>query len=31
VPTLFPLKHAYLGWQESLHLLGKLLEMEIPE
>ena len=31
VPGLIPAEHCYLGWQESLILLAKLVEAEIPE
>ncbi len=31
VPDLIPTKHCYLGWQESLLLLAKLLEAEMPD
>jgi hypothetical protein len=30
VPTIIPLESCYLGWQESLTLLAKLVEAEIP-
>ncbi|BFU96237.1 MAG: Activator of Hsp90 ATPase 1 family protein [Nitrospira sp.] len=30
VPDLIPAEACYLGWQESLILLGKLVESEIP-
>lgn len=30
VPDVIPLEACYLGWQESLVLLGKLVEAEIP-
>ena len=30
VPDLIPAEACYLGWQESLVLLGKLVEAEIP-
>ncbi|HWB02835.1 MAG TPA: SRPBCC family protein [Verrucomicrobiales bacterium] len=31
VPAMIPLEACYLGWQESLILLGKLVEAEVPE
>ncbi|HEY9512341.1 MAG TPA: SRPBCC family protein [Rhodanobacter sp.] len=31
VPDVIPLEQCYLGWQESLILLGKLVEAEIPD
>lgn len=31
VPDVIPVEACYLGWQESLTLLGKLVEAEIPE
>jgi len=31
VPDAIPLEACYLGWQESLVLLGKLVEAEIPD
>jgi len=31
VPGVIPAEACYLGWQESLFLLGKLVEAEIPE
>lgn len=31
VPTVIPAEACYLGWQESLVLLGKLVEVEIPD
>ncbi len=30
IPELIPLDACYLGWQESLTLLAKLVEAEIP-
>ena len=30
IPDVIPLEACYLGWQESLILLGKLVEAEIP-
>ena len=30
VPAMIPAEACYLGWQESLVLLGKLVEAEIP-
>lgn len=30
VPEVIPAEACYLGWQESLTLLGKLVEAEIP-
>jgi uncharacterized protein YndB with AHSA1/START domain len=31
VPDVIPAEACYLGWQESLILLGKLIEAEIPD
>jgi hypothetical protein len=31
VPAVIPAELCYLGWQESLILLAKLVEAEIPE
>src|SRR5881227_3913259 len=31
VPDIIPPEACYLGWQESLTLLGKLVEVEIPD
>ncbi len=31
VPAVIPAEACYLGWQESLILLAKLVEAEIPE
>jgi uncharacterized protein YndB with AHSA1/START domain len=31
VPNVIPAEACYLGWQESLTLLAKLVEAEIPE
>lgn len=31
VPDIIPVEACYLGWQESLILLGKLTEAEIPD
>lgn len=31
VPGIIPAEACYLGWQESLILLAKLVEAEIPE
>jgi uncharacterized protein YndB with AHSA1/START domain len=31
VPAVIPAEACYLGWQESLTLLGKLVEAEIPD
>ena len=31
VPDVIPAEACYLGWQESLGLLGKLVEAEIPD
>ena len=31
LPEMIPLESCYLGWQESLALLAKLVEAEIPE
>jgi len=31
LPAVIPPEACYLGWQESLTLLAKLVEAEIPE
>jgi len=31
VPDIIPAEACYLGWQESLALLAKLVEAEIPD
>jgi len=31
VPVVIPTESCYLGWQESLILLGQLVEVEIPD
>ncbi len=31
VPAVIPVEACYLGWQESLTLLGQLVEAEIPD
>jgi uncharacterized protein YndB with AHSA1/START domain len=31
IPGVIPAEACYLGWQESLVLLGKLVEAEIPD
>jgi uncharacterized protein YndB with AHSA1/START domain len=31
VPAIIPAEACYMGWQESLVLLGKLVEAEIPD
>jgi hypothetical protein len=31
VPAVIPAEACHLGWQESLILLGKLVEAEIPD
>jgi uncharacterized protein YndB with AHSA1/START domain len=31
VPDIIPAEACYLGWQESLTLLAKLVEVEIPD
>jgi hypothetical protein len=31
LPDVIPLEACYLGWQESLALLAKLVEAEIPD
>ena len=31
IPDMIPAEMCYLGWQESLILLAKLVEAEIPE
>jgi uncharacterized protein YndB with AHSA1/START domain len=30
IPSAIPVEACYLGWQESLKLLGQLVEAEIP-
>jgi len=30
IPDVIPVEACYLGWQESLVLLGQLVEAEIP-
>jgi hypothetical protein len=30
IPDVIPVEACYLGWQESLALLGQLVEAEIP-
>lgn len=30
IPALIPVEQCYLGWQESLEQLGKLVEPEVP-
>jgi hypothetical protein len=30
IPSAIPVEMCYLGWQESLKLLGQLVEAEIP-
>jgi hypothetical protein len=30
IPEAIPVEQCYLGWQESLVLLGRLVEAEIP-
>jgi len=30
IPGVIPVESCYLGWQESLTLLGKLVEAEVP-
>ena len=30
IPDMIPVEACYLGWQESLQLLGQLVEAEIP-
>ena len=30
LPSIIPVESCYLGWQESLSLLAKLVEAEIP-
>jgi hypothetical protein len=31
IPDMIPAEACYLGWQESLTLLAKLVEVEIPD
>ena len=31
LPEIIPAEACYLGWQESLTLLGKLIEADIPD
>ncbi len=31
IPEVIPLEACYLGWQESLELLAKLVEADIPD
>jgi hypothetical protein len=31
IPAAIPTEACYLGWQESLTLLAKLVEVEIPD
>lgn len=31
IPEVIPVEACYLGWQESLMLLAKLVEVEIPD
>ena len=31
IPAVIPVEACYMGWQESLILLGKLVEAEIPD
>jgi uncharacterized protein YndB with AHSA1/START domain len=31
IPAVIPVEACYMGWQESLTLLGKLVEVEIPD
>lgn len=31
IPAMIPVEACYLGWQESLILLGNLVEAEIPD
>jgi hypothetical protein len=31
LPTVIPLEACYVGWQQSLNNLAKLVEPEIPE
>lgn len=31
IPAMIPAEACYMGWQESLILLGKLIEVEIPD
>ena len=31
IPDMIPVEMCYLGWQESLQLLGQLVEAEVPD
>jgi hypothetical protein len=31
IPDMIPTEACYLGWQESLIMLGKVVEPEIPD
>ena len=31
IPEMIPVEHCYLGWQESLTLLARLIERAVPE
>jgi hypothetical protein len=31
IPEVIPVEACYLGWQESLTLLAKLVEAEVPD
>jgi hypothetical protein len=31
IPAMIPAEACYMGWQESLTLLAKLVEAEIPD
>jgi len=31
IPDIIPVEACYLGWQESLYLLGLLVQAEIPD
>jgi uncharacterized protein YndB with AHSA1/START domain len=31
IPDMIPIEHCYLGWQESLTLLARLIERAVPE
>ena len=31
IPDMIPTEMCYLGWQESLQLLGQLVQAEIPD
>jgi len=31
IPSVIPVEQCYLGWQESLEMLARLVEPEIPD